>query len=145
MLGGDNRVTERLHRLAAALREMDNLLARHTYYGRQLVLLHQRLSSIDSLVAWVQALEAEFGHQLRRLRRVRNALTHGGPATSAVVQSVQQFSTPLTRRALDASISAILAGEDVQSAHERAREAHGDWRRNLSLCTTVLPALFPSL
>ena len=120
----------------AALDELDTLLTIHpayTYAGRQLASVHNRIASMDSLTSWMRRLEDEFDLRLNRLVRVRNALTHGGPTTAAIVQSAQRFSAPLSLRALNTTLQAILAGEDPAAYHAEARERAESWRRDLPL------------
>jgi hypothetical protein len=133
--------------LPEALDELDRLLAIHphyTFYGRQVALLHRRVRSVAALETWAQALQRDFARRLQRLRRVRNAVTHGGPTTTGVIQSAVQFSGVLADWALERSVRAVLAGEEQRRFHERSRVAIETWRQNLAIYPTVRDALWQS-
>jgi hypothetical protein len=73
------------------------------------------LAVFDDSVACVGAFDRfdlERPLLLDRLRRVRNALTHGNPVTDAVLQSVTDLSNYLAHAALQVALDSIASAAD---------------------------------
>jgi hypothetical protein len=75
--------------------------------------LQQRMATPPAAKRWIDELAREFGNKNARLRRARNALMHGGPLVTSIVNEVAHFAVTLAYFALDPAVNFLLADEDV--------------------------------
>ena len=66
-----------------------------------------------------------------RLRRVRNALTHGNPATPTAIASVTGFAVYLADYALDRALDAFASGGSLEDRVRRDVASEADLRAEL--------------
>ncbi|WP_433379398.1 hypothetical protein [Streptosporangium sp. CA-115845] len=101
-----------------ALHDLKDLYPSHHQLGRRLRTLDKRLSNSASFATWLTQLGNEWEHQLDRLLRIRNAVTHGGPATTDAVNSIDLFSSYLAMWEVEIFLESALAGTDLVTAHD---------------------------
>lgn len=101
--------------LEAAAAHADRLL--HLWDGtrleRELAEVFDILNKPEAYLRGLTNHEEEAGVMQRRLRRVRNALTHGNPVHDAAVASVEGFSRYLANAALQVGLDAYFAGSTI--------------------------------
>jgi hypothetical protein len=129
-------------RALAALPTLATIWPVHDHLGRQLRSLATDLSSPAALEAWCQALGDRWTRALARLRRVRNALAHGGPLTPAA-DTVHRLAHQRAGRTLSFTLEALLDGRGAVKTHEDARKHMTAWRNGVSGAASVHDALFP--
>ncbi len=127
----------------AALPVLTRIFPDHHRIGRELSTIATRLSTPASLVQWCVDLDAEWKERRGRLQRVRNALSHGGPASSAVVSTVATFGRSLAAWALSATLEGILDGTGVASSHQAVQSREDGWRNGIMSASDIHTALFP--
>jgi hypothetical protein len=130
-------------RALAALPTLATIWPVHDHLGRQVHTLAAHLSSPTALEAWCQALGDRWTRARARLRRVRNALAHGGPLTPAIADTVHRLAHQRAGRALSFTLEALLDGRGAVKAHENARSRMTAWRNGVSGAASVHDALFP--
>lgn len=106
------------------------------------------LATITDPQAYLTNLEG-FDEERRllrtRLRRARNALTHGNPVTEEVIASVRDLSGYLASRALRAAVEAFMGGYSIpdqislqEAAHKRTRQWLREGKNYLALIAAPL-------
>jgi hypothetical protein len=85
---------------ASLAKEEVNFLAARTRNGR-------------ALAAWLDELMAEFDAMESRWRRLRNTLTHGGPANEETVGEILDFVESVAVSALHSSMQARFEGTEL--------------------------------
>jgi hypothetical protein len=129
-------------RALAALPTLSTIWPVHDPLGRQVRSLAADLSSPAALEAWCQALGDRWTRARARLRRVRNALAHGGPLTPAA-DTVHHLAHQRAGTALSFTLEALLDGRGAAEAHEDARSHMTAWRIGVAGAPSVHDALFP--
>jgi hypothetical protein len=129
-------------RALAALPTLSTIWPVHDHLGRQLRSLATDLSSPAALEAWCQALGDRWTRARARLRRVRNALAHGGPLTPAA-DTVHRLAHQRAGKALSFTLEALLDGRGAVKAHKDARSHMTAWRNGVAGAASVHDALFP--
>jgi hypothetical protein len=127
-----------------ALPELASVFPGHTPLGRRLRTLNTQLSSINGLTAWCYELTCEWARLSERLKRLRNALAHGGPVQGDAVASASQFAQNLAAWSLSRALEDILEGETIPSGHDEHKQQEDAWWDALSTAPSVSTALFPS-
>ncbi|MET7339233.1 hypothetical protein [Nonomuraea sp. NPDC005650] len=105
-----------LHRQAVT--ELLALFPQHHQVGRRLRVLHERLEDPAAFRKWHRDLEGHWHSMIDRLVRVRNAVTHGGPAANGAIESVTHFSGCLAAWEVEILLEAALTGDDLPVAHQ---------------------------
>jgi len=100
-----------------ALHELKDLYPTHHQLGRRLRTLDKRLSNTAAFNTWLTQLVDQWDRQLDRLFRIRNAVTHGGPATAGAVGSIALFSSYLAMWEVEIFLESALTGTDLVTAH----------------------------
>jgi hypothetical protein len=116
----------------------------HDRVGRQVHTLAAHLSSPADLEVWCQALQDRWPRARERLQRIRNALAHGGPLTSATAETVHRLAHQLAGGALSFTLEGLLDGRGSTQAHKDVRVRMTAWRNGVSGAASVHDALFPS-
>jgi len=125
------------------LPELAALFPGHTRLGRRLRTLNTQLSSITGLNAWCYELTCEWARLLERLKRLRNALAHGGPFQDDGVASTSQFAQNLATWSLSRALEGILEGKTIPAGHHEHALQEDAWWIALSTAPSVSEALFP--
>ncbi|WP_157594870.1 hypothetical protein [Streptosporangium amethystogenes] len=102
-----------------AVTELLALFPHHHQAGRRLSSLHQRLDDPVAFRKWHRELEDQWECLINRLVRVRNAVTHGGPAANSAIESVAHFSDCLAAWEIETLLEAALTGDDLPAAHKK--------------------------
>lgn len=133
---------------ALDLREGFNALPRlvhifdpHDNTGRRLREDASRFS-LSSLPAWFADLESDWGLTLDRLRRVRNALAHGGPASDESAETIRQFAEQLARLSLAIALQGLFEAKTVAVANQERKQWIDRWKAAIPVAANVPDALF---
>ncbi|MFD8564326.1 hypothetical protein ACFV1N_44255 [Streptosporangium canum] len=110
----------------AALTELLEIYPDHHYVRRRLRALASRLDNRDAFKKWRAQLDTQWIHLIDRLERLRNAITHGGPATADAVQSIAFFSSQLSAWEVQLALESALQGTCLQKAHRDFCKDHSD-------------------
>lgn len=114
----------------------------HTRIGRRLDTLSARLATPATVEAWCDELEVNWTSQVNRLRRLRNALTHGGPASAGAVETVGAFGHNIARAALRVTLTGLVDGRGPVLAHNEIKANADSWRASVPDAPDVATALF---
>ncbi|MFE7869447.1 hypothetical protein ACFUYE_03760 [Micromonospora humida] len=114
----------------------------HTRIGRRLATLSARLATPATVEAWCSELEVNWTSQVNRLRRLRNALAHGGPASAGAVDTVGAFGHDIARAALRVTLTGLIDGRGPVLAHEEIKANADSWRAHVPVAPDVATALF---
>ena len=98
--------------------------------------------SLSSLPAWLADMESEWELMLGRLRRVRNALAHGGPADDESAETVRMFAEQLAQLSLAVALQGLLEAKTVAVANQERRQWIDRWKAALPAAANVPDALF---
>ena len=129
----DGRTT--LHIVKALARSDDLLTLPRTELAQQSLREHvEVLRSGEQAIERLAKLEKEEDSLSRRMRRVRNSLTHGNPVTVEAITSVDNYLMYMTEFALEEAITSpvdkplaeVLAEYQAQRANDRARLEAGE-------------------
>jgi hypothetical protein len=77
-----------------------------------------------------------------RLRRVRNALAHGGPVDDESAETVQAFVEQLARLSLAVALQGLLEAKTVAAANQERKQWIDRWKTALPAAANVPDALF---
>jgi hypothetical protein len=125
----------------ATLPQLADLFSVYSIWGCRLRTLAQRTSRADALRQWVDALEKDWDRQRLRAQRSRNALTHGGPATSDVSASAARFAHQLAAFALSEELTAVADGVESSVTHADLAGNANQWRVHLATATDAASGL----
>ncbi|GAA2697395.1 hypothetical protein GCM10010412_092190 [Nonomuraea recticatena] len=117
-----------------AVEELQALYPRHHQVGRRLRTLHNRLDKPAAFDQWLTELKNQWLSLVDRLVRIRNAITHGGPATPGAVDSIALFSSYLAAWEVEIVLEAALTGDDLVAAHNTFQTQKSDF---LEACKTA--------
>lgn len=109
-----------------------------THALEEIELLADRTRSGSSLADWVEELMSEFDAMESRRRRLRNALTHGGPAGEEAAAAVLRFVESVAVSALYTSMQGRFSGTPLVDHFLERRRA--DERRFEALRADADPA-----
>ncbi|MEV4364560.1 hypothetical protein [Nonomuraea sp. NPDC049625] len=126
-----------------ALPRLIELYPLHSRVGRRLRQLSSRLASPTTLDEWADRVFARWTTAGARLRRARNAIAHGGPATSDITATLDHLSRYLSAWSLSLFLDSSNAGGELAEPHDEFRKESESWRQGLSAAVDVLQALFP--
>lgn len=101
-----------------ALEDLIEILPRNHQARRRLRELRTRLNDANAFKGWIRQLDDQWRRLLDRLERVRDAITHGGPATEGAVTSILHFGSLLAVWEVQITMEAALAGQKLSSAHQ---------------------------
>ncbi|WP_327034886.1 hypothetical protein [Micromonospora ureilytica] len=132
----------RLDRALEVLPDLQAIHPFHTRIGRRLSSLSARLATPATLEDWCRELEVDWSSQVNRLRRLRNALTHGGPASAGAVDTVGAFGRETARTALRATLTSLVDGRGPAAAHIEIKAKADAWRAGVPVAPDVATALF---
>jgi hypothetical protein len=124
-----------------ALSDFAAMFPTHTSLGRQSQTLNRRLASSSEVVKWRDELATEWNLLAQRLRRVRNALAHGGPLQDEGAESVHEFGQRLAAWSLSLTLEGVLDGNGIARAHDEYRQEHDTWWNAISCGSSVADTL----
>jgi hypothetical protein len=131
--------------LKAILEHLDELIEAapdNSAAWMRLRALQQRTATPPAAKRWIDELAREFGNKNARLRRARNALMHGGPLVTSIVDEVAHFAVTLAYFALDPAVNFLLADEDVTDGFLDRQGLHLRCLDQLRAGTPASEALF---
>ncbi|MFI6387045.1 hypothetical protein [Nonomuraea sp. NPDC050540] len=97
--------------------ELLDIYPEHHHTQRRLRTLASRLDNHDAFNKWRASLDTHWTHLLDRLVRTRNAITHGGPATTGAVRSIALFASQLSDWEVKLALEAALQNISHETAH----------------------------
>lgn len=137
---------QRAINMAAAVERLPMLVTEVPTYnmsGRRLRHVAEDIASPAAVAAFVDAETAREHRLLRRAHRVRNSLTHGGPANNSIIESASIFITSKAQHITDITLRALLDGQPPTETLRRYRQSNDTWTGGLAKAPTVAVALFP--
>jgi hypothetical protein len=123
-----------------ALPELARIFDPHDNIGRRVQDAVSRFT-LPALPAWLADLETEWKLTLGRLRRVRNALAHGGPVDDESAETVQAFVEQLARLSLAVALQGLLEAKTVAVANQERKQWIDRWKTALPTAANVPDAL----
>ncbi len=137
-------MTYDLDRGVGDLPTLASMYVDHYSVGRRIREVAAHLSDPTSLEAWIHSLEKRWLLAQARLRRIRNAVAHGGPFTKQGVLSVADFGRQLAAWSLATALEACLNGSPFSVQLAQSRRASDNWRAAVPAARSVSEALFGS-
>lgn len=125
-LGGNKVIMNR----KAALDLIPYLVARiPTYHHatRRLREVERRTQDVARLRDWVDELTAEYKIKVDRAARLRNGLTHGGPASLEAARTIHVFVSKEVRTIARSTLQAILEGRQIKPVFDGYRLRDRTW------------------
>ena len=124
-----------------ALPDLVRIFDPHDNIGRRVQDAHRRFT-LAALPTWLADLESEWELTLGRLRRVRNALAHGGPVDDESAETVRLFVEQLARLSLAVALQGLLEATTVAVANQERKQWIDRWKAALPAAANVPDALF---
>ena len=124
-----------------ALSNLVRIFDPHDNIGRRVQDAVSRFT-LAALPAWLADLESEWELTLERLRRVRNALAHGGPVDDESAETVRVFVEQLARLSLAVALQGLLEAKTVAVANQERKQWIDRWKAALPVAANVPDALF---
>ncbi|MGW6248371.1 hypothetical protein [Streptomyces roseolus] len=125
------------------LPELPALYPDRTLIGYQLRSLVRDYSSCDRLRLEQKALISRWDRAIKRLERVRNSLTHGGPVTENSLASVSGFSQKLAGALIGIALDAALDGKSIVDVMDEMAELGDQWSSRARASATPQDFLLP--
>jgi len=124
-----------------ALPNLVRIFDPHDNIGRRVQDAVSRFT-LSALPAWLADLESEWELTLGRLRRVRNALAHGGPVDDDSAETVRVFVEQVARLSLAVALQGLLEAKTVAVANQERKQWIDRWKAALPAAANVPDALF---
>jgi hypothetical protein len=139
---GDHRRYElRIDVAFEALLDLARRLPTHHAASRRIRSLARHLADTDALRRWIDGSVADYQGRVNRLKRCRDALTHGGPISLDVAATVQPFANREAQAVVATALEAVLEGRTVRQFYEGLRDQQQAWREAMVSTTAVFEAL----
>ena len=110
--------------------------------ARRLRDVARRTRDVTQLGGWVNELVAEFKTKIDRASRLRNGLSHAGPAPAEVTASVRLMLNRYARQVAGIALEAVVAGSPVKQVFNDNRIEYKRWHQRISAAANVPSALF---
>lgn len=101
------------------------------------------LATPASIAAFVRRERDLDQRLLRRVHRVRNCLTHGGPSHPITVRTSGAFITGKAKHVTGVNVRALLDGEPLTSTLQKYKTETQKWTDGLAKAPDTTAALFP--
>lgn len=88
----------------------------------RLAALESRVASGSRAARWLRELTGEFTVLLKRAKRTRNAIAHGGPISDASLRTVGRFLDEVASDALNQALYARLTGQDPAASFDQRQQ-----------------------
>ena len=124
-----------------ALPDLARIFDPHDDVGRRVQEAVTRFT-LPATPALLAGLENEWKLTLGRLRRVRNALAHGGPVDDESAETVQAFVEQLARLSLAVALQGLLEAKSVAVANQERKQWIDRWKTAFPSAANVPDALF---
>jgi hypothetical protein len=111
-----------------ALERLATTMPAHHAAGRRIRSIATHCLDARHIAIWADELATDFKRRLRRLKRCRDALIHGGPINMDVAATVQYFANRQAQRVVGAALEAVLEDRDVAEFLDEVREHDRSWR-----------------
>lgn len=134
--------------MATAVEKLPDLVATVPTYNRHSRRLRETtadLATPASIESYVAAQTARDDRLLRRVHRVRNSLTHGGPVNNSIVAGSAQFILGPAKHITSVTLRALLDGKAPLKTLRKYRNDNIRWTKQLAKATTIAEALFPGM
>jgi len=130
--------------IAAAVNSLGRLLTVHqptSALGRELRSVQSQVSSLEAIQQSIQRYRREWRLLLRRLRRVRNGITHGSSGAVASSPQVSFFGRQIAGLSLSQSLEAALAGSSALTKCQELRRDADNWVNSIATARSPADAL----
>lgn len=101
------------------------------------------LATPASIAAFVQRERELDLRLLRRVHRVRNSLTHGGPSHPTIVRISSAFITGKAKHVTGVNVRALLDGEPLTTTLQNYKAEMTKWIADIATAADTTAALFP--
>lgn len=112
-------------------------------HSRQLRHTAEDLATPAAIAAFVAEETRTQQRLVRRVHRVRNSLTHGGPIEHGIVASANAFIARKAKHITDVTLRALLDGQPPTETLRKYRQDNIRWTTDLASMPTVEATLFP--
>lgn len=134
--------------MATAVEKLPNIVAKVPEYNRHSRRLRETatdLATPANIEGYVAAQTAHDDRLLRRVHRVRNSLTHGGPVNNSIVAGSAKYIVAPAKHITSVTLRALLDGKAPIETLRDYRNDNTRWTKQLAKATTVAEALFPGM
>ncbi|RBY74712.1 hypothetical protein DQ239_19155 [Blastococcus sp. TF02-09] len=139
--GGHHRYQLRIDVALAALEPLAQAMPTHHAGGRRIRTVAAACADPAALQAWVEAAIEDYKRRVRRLKRCRDSLIHGGPISLDVAQTVQRFANRQAQAVVATALEAILQGRSIADVFAEHRHDDAAWRAEIGDASSVAEAL----
>lgn len=134
--------------MATAVAKLPDLVAEVPTYNQHSRLLRQTATDLATpagIEAYVAAQTAHDDRLLRRVHRVRNSLTHGGPVNNTIVEASAKYIVGPAKDITGVTLRALLEGKMPTDTLRKYRNDNTRWTKQLAKATTITESLFPRM
>lgn len=128
-----------------SLHELSEIYPEKQLTGYSLRSLERDYSSCARLHQSRKLLIGRWDRAMDRLEKTRNALTHGGPVTEEVLDSVSTFSQKLAGGLIGISLDQALDGRDISDTMDDLAKRGNEWEKKSHTASTPKSFLFVTL
>lgn len=134
--------------MATAVERLPELVAEVPTYNLHSRMLRQTASDLATPTSIAEYVAAQTAHDTRlprRVHRVRNSLTHGGPINSTIVEGASEYIVSTAKHITAVTLRALLDGEAPTESLRKYRDDTAAWTADLAKATTISESLFPGM
>ncbi|MGY1651781.1 hypothetical protein [Geodermatophilus sp. SYSU D01119] len=139
--GEYHRYQLRIDVALAALKPLARSMPIHHAGGRRIRTVAAACTDPTAVQAWVEAEIEHYQRRVRRLKRCRDSLIHGGPISLDVARTVQRFANRQAQAVVATALEAVLQGRAIADVFAEHRRDDAAWREALGGATSVSEAL----
>lgn len=142
-LPGEHRRFElRIDVALAALPPLADAMPTHHAGGRRIRTFAAACADTAALQAWVEESIEDYKRRVRRLKRCRDSLIHGGPVSLDVALTVQRFANRQAQAVVATALESVLQGRPIDDVFAEHRRDDAAWRMTIREARSVAEAMF---
>ena len=139
--GQHRRFEMRIDVALAALQPLAEAMPMHHAGGRSIRTMAAACADPAAVHAWVEAEIEDYQLRVRRLKRCRDSLIHGGPISLDVARTVQRFANRQAQAVVATALESVLKGRAIADTFAEYRRDDAAWREALGRGDSVARAL----
>lgn len=141
----DRRRVTNMATALARLPEVVDQLPTYNLACRKLRHTANDLATPATIAAFIDRETAFDQRLLRRVHRVRNSLTHGGPWHPTIVRTTSAFIKGKAKHVTNVNVRALLDGQPLTETLRKYRGETAGWIADLANADNITAALFPGM
>ncbi len=126
----------------ASLQPLAEAMPSHHAGSRHIRTLAAACADTTSLQTWVDETVEDYNRRVRRLKRCRDSLIHGGPISLDVATTVQRFANRQAQAVVATALEAVLQGQLIADEFTDHQVDDAAWRVAIGGADSVAESLF---